>query len=518
TESIRNTRIEFINELCDKFLIIDENQIIKNNKKELRDNKFDKLLLNKFFGIFMLIIVVLAVYYVTFGSYAGGWINEQWTGLLEKGQEAAFEAINASNVANSFWLGKFVGEGLLGGIFTVIGFLPYIMIMYFLITILEHSGFLARMSVLLDKTLDKFGLSGRSIITLFTGVGCNIPAIMMARNSQSKKERVILILIGPLIACSARLVVYEWIVQRMIGDNNFVWLITLSLTIFSGLVAVLVGYFFSNTLFRKQNNFFMTELPRWRAPHILVILKGMGVEVWNFIKRVLTIIFIVNLIIFFLLYISPKTGLINSEDAIEQSLLYYIAIPFKYLFYPIGLGEDWRLSVSLLAAAPAKELAASNLEILFSGENGFHEFLFGANSIIKAPIATSISYLLFFTFYIPCVATIVVMKKEAGWKWTGIHLLAAFILSYCLSLFSYSFGGMIEKMIQHPEIISNVGSIIAIIFTIINFALVITFIINQLIFNYKLKLSERFIKYKSIFWKVAIAFVLATNIAIVWMV
>ncbi|MDE6289786.1 MAG: hypothetical protein K2L64_03395, partial [Ureaplasma sp.] len=495
------------------FLTIDENEIIKNQKREFRDNKFDKLLLNKFFGIFILILVVLAVYYITFGSYAGGWINELWTGLLEKGQEVTFNAINSSGIANSFWIGKFVSDGLLGGIFTVVGFLPYIMIMYFLITILEHSGFLARMSVLLDKSLDKFGLSGRSIITLFTGVGCNIPSIMMARNSQSKKERIILILIGPLIACSARLVVYEWIIQRMIGNNDYTWLMTLALTIFSGFVAVFVGYFFSNTLFRKQTNFFMTELPRWRAPHILVILKGMGIEVWNFLKRVLTIIFIVNLIIFFLLYISPTSGLINSDDMIDSSLLKYISLPFQYLFYPIGLGEDWRLSVSLLAAAPAKELASSNLEILFpdvNGLNGFHEFLFNSNSI-KAPVATSISYLIFFSFYVPCIATIAIMKKEAGWKWTLIHLLTAFVLSYGLSLITYSFGGMIENLINNPNLLSKALPIIAITLNVINFGLVITIIINQLIFNYKLKVSERFVKYKSIFWKFAIIFIFIVN-------
>ena len=461
--SIRNSRNIFINSIYQNCLSPIES--VKGDKSFKRSKKIDKFMTNPWIGIPIFILVICAIYYITFGNYTGGWINDQWTGLLEKGQDAVRHAMEVNTGATA-WGQNFVADGLLGGIFTVIGFLPYIIILFFFVSLLEQTGYLARVSLLLDKQLERFGVSGRSIITLITGIGCNIPSVMMARNCHSQKERTIVFLIAPFMACSARLIVFVWIADQLIG-NNYSWMIGLGMTVFSGFFTLMMGLMFSQTMFRNSKTFLLTELPRWRAPDLLVIAKKLLIECIEFLKRVLTIIFLVNLIMFLLMYISPTTGPIENPDYLEDpnlnlnnaSLLQYISLPFQYLFYPIGLGEDWRFATSLLAAAPAKELAASNLELMFgtetNGVSGFYNALFGSNSNVSLPVASVVSYLMFFTFYTPCLSTTVVMKKEGGLKKTIIHLVTAFLASYLLALLSYVSIGSIEKCVIDPSVASN---------------------------------------------------------------
>ncbi|GAA5414338.1 ferrous iron transport protein B [Ureaplasma ceti] len=490
---IRNKRNEFI-EMVYNFCLSQKPNV--RDKKFERSKKIDKYITNPWIGIPLFIIVVAAIYYIAFGNYAGAWITNQWTDLLSRGQDAIRHAIHSGLWSNE-WIQNFVADGLLGGIFTVIGFLPYIIILFFLVSFLEQTGFLARVSLLLDKQLERFGISGKSVVTLITGIGCNIPAVMMARNCHSTKERTIVFLIAPFMSCSARLVVFVWIAQALVNPN-LAWLVGLGFTAFSGLFTLLMGLMFSQTMFRNSKTFLLTELPRWRFPDMLLILKKLVLEVWDFIKRVMTIIFIVNIVMFFLMYISPTKGLILNPDYLHESkidysnasLLQYISIPFQYLFYPIGLGQDWRFASSLLAAAPAKELAASNLSLMFTGNSdndnaltavGLHNALFGQGSDITLPIATIISYLMFFSFYTPCLSTTVVMKKEGGWKKAGIHLITAFAVSYALSLFTYVGIGSVEKCVLEPQAAANGFMIVAWIVFAIALSLIVVPQVYQLI-------------------------------------
>ena len=489
--SIRNTRNILINTIYQECLTPITSA--KGDKSFQRSKKIDKFMTNPWIGIPVFILVICAIYYITFGSYTGGWINEQWTGLLEQGQDAIKTAM-ANNINASDWGQAFVADGLLGGIFTVVGFLPYIIILFFFVSLLEQTGYLARVSLLLDKQLERFGVSGRSIITLITGVGCNIPSVMMARNSHSQKERTIVFLIAPFMACSARLVVFVWIADQLMS-SHFSWLVGLGLTVFSGLFTLTMGLMFSQTMFRNSRTFLLTELPRWRSPDLLVIFKKLVIECVEFLKRVMTIIFIVNLVIFLLMYISPTQGPIMPDenqdgmilDLNNASLLQYISLPFQYLFYPIGLGEDWRFATSLLMAAPAKELAASNLELMFGINNGFHDALFGPNSSVTLPIASVVSYLMFFCFYTPCLSTTVIMKKEGGLKRTLIHLVTAFLASYLLALLSYVSVGSIEKVATEPGAADNGFMVAAWLIYFIAICLIFVPYIYKLSLEYKAK-------------------------------
>ena len=480
-KNIREIRNKYIEDLYNFAFIKKTNNKINHKNQFL--NKVDKWLLNPWIGIISFILVIFVIYYLTFGNYAGGYINEQWTGLLEKIQELISNSMpSASNTQQ--WLQLFVSDGILGGIFTVLGFLPYIIIMFTLIYCIEQTGYLSRISLLLDNKLSKFGLSGRSIITLIAATGCNVPSIMMARNAHSFKERTIIILISPFISCSARLVVFIWISQQFITNNSYTWLIGIGFTILSGLVALLMGLIFSSTLFRSKNTFMLTEISKWRSINILVVLKKTLFEIIDFLKRVLTIVFIVNLIIFLLNYISPTLGLVVNPNELTNSsinlknatFLQYISLVFQYIFYPIGIGQDYRLASSLIAAAPAKEIAASVLDSTFNvNNNTFYNVMFGPNSTIHLPIATIISYVLMFSFYTPCIATIVVLKKEGGYKNLIIHMISTFAVAYILSLFAFCGIGSIELLALKPHLINNALIIISwILFAIIFIYMIIT--------------------------------------------
>lgn len=500
---IKETRTNFINNLLTITIQknSDETVIAKNQKKILIQQKLDKVFLNKWFGAICFILVIIGIYYLTFGNYAGGYINEQWTGLLEQGQDAIKNAIAKSmgeNASHGLWVQNFVADGLLGGIFTVVGFAPYIIIMFFLINLIEQTGYLSRVSLLVDKQFERFGLSGKSVITLITGIGCNIPAVMMARNCHSLKERTIVLMITPFMSCSARLLVFVWIANAFVSAK-YAWLVGVGFTFFSGFITLLAGLLFSQTMFRDSNTFLLTELPTWKLPDLQIVLKKVALEFIDFLKRVMTIIFLVNLVMFFLMYISPTSGLIDDWEILSKpyinwnqaSLLQYIGIPFQYLFYPIGLGQDWRFATSLLSAAPAKEIAASNISLLFGGggevdgttAQGFVNALFKDGNV-TLPYATLMSYLVMFTFYTPCLSTTVVMKKEGGIKNTFIHLGAAIGLSYLLCLIFYSSIGSIEKIIQFNNnghyIANNPLAIIAwILLAVGTLTLLISFIIKQ---------------------------------------
>lgn len=415
----------------------------QKDNKVFTQNRFDKFILNKYFSVIFFLIILAAIFYLTFGEYAGGWIQLMFA---ERALGGLQELIKNQMLltGSTLWATSLVIDGIFGGIFTVIGFIPWIFFLTFFMIILEQVGYLARVSISFDKTFEKFGLSGRSIINLITGLGCNIPSILMARNLHSKKERNISILIAPLISCSARIVVFGWL-GNVIVSPAFNWLFVLALVIFSGFISLLFGMFFSKVAFRKQSTFFMTEVPKWRTPDMKIVIKKVFIEIYEFIKRVIIIIFIVTIIVWFLTYTGPIVGALNltdSEngitiDAIHQqhSWIYYISEYLRYIFIPSGIGNDWRVVASLITAFPAKEIAASNIELLFNGTTGFQEFL--NTNPNSAGIVTS--FILFLSFYTPCLSTVVTIKKEAGKKIMFLHLGIAFLFTYLLSMIGFTF-------------------------------------------------------------------------------
>ncbi len=417
-------------------------------KKETTDkqkqfiNSFNKLTFNPWFVIPSFVLILIFIYFITFDqNYGIGWIVEQMNGGFDQLTEIMQESMRSQGIDD--WTQRFLSNGLFDGVFTTLGFIPWIMSLTFFTVILEQTGYLSRISIVLDRTLEKFGISGRTIVNMIMGIGCNIPSIMMCKNCNNKKEKVVTTMILPLVSCGARITVFGWIVNAM-QAQQYSFLIIFGLTAFSIIVALFAGLTFSNTLFRKNKTIFMSEVISWKVPNFVVALKSMVTEVLVFLKRVFVIIFIVSIIIWLLSNIGP-TGLIQDPDAKDapKTLMFYISYPFNYLLYPAGLYEpNGKLVTSLIGSFPAKEIASGVLDTLYGGAEGFHQALIESQPILYPAVLAS--YLSFFLFYIPCFATMIVMKKELGGKYLAINIIGVLLGSIVLSCIMYSVVGSIS--------------------------------------------------------------------------
>lgn len=442
---------EFLVDQLLKKVLIPKTGINVNNLE--RKHWSDTFLLNKWIAVPLFLFIMLGIYFITFYEYAGGWIQNQFNVYALEGLAGIItDSISDLNPTNELqvWLAHFVGDGMLGGIFTILSFIPWLLILITCITILEQIGLLSRMSVVFDRVFAKTGISGRALINLITGFGCNVPAITLTRNASSVKERVVTAILSPFVSCSARVIVYGFIMEGILG-TDLSWLGTFGISAFSVVFSVLIGYFFSNLLFRKTNSVFIIELARLRSPDMNVVFKKVFVECYSFVKRTIVVVGLCNLFIWILLWTGPNNEFIinpANEMGIENSFLRYIAYPFQYLLYPIGLGLKWEFSVSLLVAFPAKEIAASSIDLLFGGITGFQ------TAIAVLPSAIAVSYLFFFAFYSPCLAAIVVLKKEIGWKYMAYNIFYGLLFSYLLAMFSFGLFGGIELIIRNTHTIA----------------------------------------------------------------
>lgn len=440
---IHNEKIQYVEKIISE--CINKNNDFNNeqNKNLLAQRKVDKLLLNKWIGIPLFFLLVFCIYFLTFSPWTGGWLQENLNYVLS--QYVAHDWIGSwfgpSPEGALLWTQQFVVDGIFGGLFIIISFIPIIAILFTLVTIIQQVGIISRVSILLDHSLEKFGISGRSVVSLLTGFGCNVPAIMMARSSGSKKERIIATLITPFIACSARVLVFSF-VSNLIFGKTYGWIAMFALTIFSGLIALLMGLTFSKILFRKQKSFFIVEMVEWKSPDFRMLVKTVWLQLKEFLVKASTIILIGNMIVWLLVHLGPN-GLIvipdshldsqTDVDLLNTSFLYYISFGLSYILFPIfGTAGDnaWQLTASLICAIPAKEMAISNLGILFGGTQMVEEF-FTTNT------AMGMSYMVFLMLYTPCLATTSVIKKETNWKYLFIHLGTALGLAYILSTLVY---------------------------------------------------------------------------------
>ena len=427
-KEILDSKNQYVKKIIDSS--IKKDQYFKTREKQ---RKFDATILKKWIGIPLFFALVILIYYISFGPYMGGSLKDLFGDdflnqiVAEKWINSVFVKMHCPE-----WWTNFFVYGVFEGLFSVLSFIPVILIMFFLINIIQQVGILSRVSVLLDEALEKFGLTGRSIINLLTGFGCSVPAVMMSRSTHTKKEKFITLLITPFVSCSARIIVFSFVSQALFGPV-YGWLMLIFLIVFSGIIALLIGLVFSKTMFRKQKTFFFIEMVNWRRPDFAVIFKAVWLQLKEFIKKASTIIIVSNIIIWLLIHLGTQGMIINESD-IGSSFMGYFSKWFNYILYPAGFFEQdaWKLSCSLLTSIPAKEIAVSNINILFQSENLFNDY-------ISNHIALGISYLLIFMTYVPCLATISVIKKEGGYKLLITNLLTSFAVAYFLGIVGYWF-------------------------------------------------------------------------------
>ncbi len=433
---IHNQRSLFIQKLLAKAIDCKGKKTYLKSNLE-KQHKFDHIFLKPWIGVPLIILLVVLVYFISFGPYLGGGLQKLLCDdflnniVADKWLHSLFYDVFKTGT----WFNELIISGVFKGIFTVISFIPPILILFTLINLINQVGLIARISVLFDQTFNKFGLSGRAIVNLMTGFGCNVPSIIMARSSNSKKEKTISIIISPFISCSARAIVSSFICNALFGVA-FGWIGVIVLMFLSGFIALSLGWCLSETMFRKQKSFFLIEMVNWRKPDFRVIFKNVWLEIINFIKKAATIIVIANLIIWLLLHLGPK-GLVYDEN-IADSFIGYLGKYVDYIFYPmggnlsqgwVGNPDGWKMCTSLISAFPAKEIALTNLNLLFPNDT--------LTPFISSHIPMGVSYLVILTFYLPCLATSVIIKKEGGWKCLGIHLLNSISISYILGLITF---------------------------------------------------------------------------------
>ncbi|PNT93557.1 ferrous iron transport protein B [Clostridium thermosuccinogenes] len=403
----------------------------KSGRGELTlSDKIDRVVTNKFLAIPLFLAVMFAVFQVTFGaigSFTIDWvdalINDSLAGLVSGWLEAA---------GASEWLHELIVGGIIGGMGSMLVFVPQIMILFFFISLLEDSGYMARAAFVMDRLLRKFGLSGKSFIPMFMGFGCTTPAVMATRTLENEKDRKLTIMLTPFMSCGARLPVYVLFAAAFFAKNQSI--VIFSIYVLGIVVAVLSGIILKNTILKGDAEPFVMELPPYRIP----TLKGISIHMWDrgkaFIKKAGTVIFAASVVIWFLQSFSFNLQMV--EDPAD-SIFGYIGKAIAPLFAPLGFG-DWKSSVALLTGLVAKEVVVATMGILHGiGEVAEDSVELAAALQASFTPLKAYAFMAFTLLYVPCVAAFAAIKREMNsWKWTlmavgyqtGVAWIVAFII------------------------------------------------------------------------------------------
>ena len=419
--AMADMRFAFIEKVCESCVIKPH-----ESREHLRSQKLDRILTGKYTAIPVFIGVMALVFFLTF-NVIGLFLQE----LLEAGIGALSDSVDAALA--SAGVNEAIHSLIIGGIFegvgSVLSFLPIIVTMFFFLSILEDSGYVARVAFFMDKLLRKIGLSGRSIVPMLIGFGCTVPAVMSTRTLPSDRDRRMTILLTPFMSCTAKLPIYSFFVAAFFPEKG--WLVITSLY-FTGIVfGILAAFLYKSTLFTGSAVPFVMELPNYRLPGLRNVVQLLWEKAKDFLQRAFSVILIATVIVWFLKSFDFHFNLVVNE---QDSILAFLAGIIAPLFRPLGLG-DWKICTSLISGFMAKESVVSVLEVLFQGNGG----------VGAAMSALSAGCLLVFSLlYTPCVAAVASIKRELGGKWAAGVVLwqcaVAWIAAFLLRLIGMVFG------------------------------------------------------------------------------
>ena len=377
-------------------------------------DRVDKILTNRWIGLPLLIVLLYAVFECTFtlGAYPQEWIG--------RGVEALADWVRSG--LPSVWWSSLLIDGVLMGIGAVLAFLPNIIIMFFFLSLMEDSGYMARAAYAMDKIMHRIGLHGSSFIPMLMGFGCNVPAIMAAKDIANKKDRALTMMMVPFMSCSARLPVYLLFIGAFFAEQKAV--VMLSLYILGVLLSIVFAWMMQHTkAFRQPKHDYVSELPPFRRP----TLRNTGLHIWervaDYLQKIPAVIIWASVIIWALTYF--PTG--DMAD-MEHSYLAMIGHWMEPVMRPLGF--DWKMSVCLLTGLPAKEAIVSTMGILYPSDAALSAF---------TPL-TAYAFMVFVLLYFPCVATITTLRKEIGAKWAWFSVLHSFVLAWVVSFMIYQVG------------------------------------------------------------------------------
>ena len=414
--AIADMRFSFIGKLVDRTF-----HKAHESRQHERSRRIDKVLTGKYTAIPAFIAIMSLVFYLTFNVIGAGLqdLLAAGIGLLQDQVDAAMTAAGVNEAMRSL-----VIDGIFQGVGTVLSFLPIIVTLFFFLSLLEDTGYMARIAFVMDKWLRRIGLSGRSIVPLLIGFGCSVPAIMSTRTLPSERDRRMTILLTPFMSCSAKLPIYGFFIAAFFGDYGALPMIVLYFG--AMLVGIVVAYLGKNTIFKGEAVPFVMELPNYRMPGRRNVMQLLWEKSKDFLERAFSVIFIATIVIWFLQTFNFRLDMVTDSS---ESMLAAVAGVIAPIFAPLGFG-DWRISTALISGFMAKESVVSTLGVLF-----------GTSSIstVLTPLSAA-SLLAFCLLYTPCVAAITSVKRELGTTWAIWVVIFQCVIAWIVAFIVHTIG------------------------------------------------------------------------------
>ncbi|GIP47250.1 ferrous iron transport protein B [Paenibacillus sp. J53TS2] len=422
-EHIRTVRIERIQAICSE--AVDASQ----KKPHTMTERIDRIVTHPVLGIPMFMAFMFLTFQLTFdwlGNPLSDLLDGFITGPLTGGAESLLTNVGASSFTHALII-----DGIIGGVGGVLVFIPQIFIMFLIISFIEDSGYMARITVIMDKLMEIVGLNGKALIPFILGFGCNVPAVMASRSIEQPKERMLTMLLIPLMSCSARLPVYALFAGIFFAESQ--GLIVFSLYMLGIVLALVLAKVFSLFLFKNERSFFMVELPPYRMPQSVTLFRSTWEKGKGFLRKAGTFILGGSVLIWLLTYLGPG----GVADNMDDSFLAAIGGLFSSVLQPLGFGT-WQSGAALITGFMAKEVVVSTMNIIYHAPD-----MTGLQGQIAASFTglQAYSFMAFVLLYTPCLATVGVLRKEtASWKWTFFSIAYSLTLAYLVSLLIYQVG------------------------------------------------------------------------------
>lgn len=416
--AIADMRFDFIERLCEQAVVKP-----KESKERIRSEKIDRIFTGKYTAIPCFIAIMAAVFYLTF-NVIGAWLQN----ILQLGIDAIADMVGkglkAAQMNDALY--SLIMDGIFTGVGSVLSFLPIIVTLFFFLSLMEDSGYIARVAFVMDKLLRKIGLSGKSIVPLLIGFGCTVPAVMATRTLTSERDRKMTILLTPFMSCTAKLPIYAFFVSVFFPGRG--GLIMTGLYLFGIVMGILVAFLYRATLFEGEPVPFVMELPNYRLPGVRNVGQLLWEKAKDFLQKAFSVILVATVVVWFLQSFNLRLNMVSDSS---DSMLAMIAQIFVPILTPLGLG-DWRIATALISGVMAKESVVSTLEVLFSG----------SISTVLSPL-TAGSLLVFSLLYTPCIAAIASVKHELGSKWAVSMVIWQCIVAWVAAFAVYLIGGLL---------------------------------------------------------------------------
>lgn len=418
--AIAQMRFAYIEDVCSESVIKP-----KESREHLRSRKIDRFLTGKYTGIPAFVGIMAVVFWLTFnviGAFLQGLLESGITALTDV-VDHAMTAAHVNSVVHSL-----VIDGIFSGVGGVLSFLPIIVTLFFFLSLLEDSGYMARVAFIMDKLLRKLGLSGRSIVPMLVGFGCTVPGVMASRTLPSERDRKMTILLTPFMSCTAKLPIYAFFTAAFFPKRGA--LVMIGLYVFGIVMGILMALIFKKTAFKGEAVPFVMELPNYRLPGA----KNVGHLLWDkakdFLQRAFTVIFIATIVIWFLQNFDMGLNMVSDS---QNSILALVAGVLAPIFLPVGFG-DWRIVTALISGFMAKESVVSSLTVLFGSSAALQGTL---------TVAGAAALLVFCLLYTPCVAAIASVKRELGGKWAVAMVFGQCLIAWVVAFVVYQIAGLL---------------------------------------------------------------------------